>query len=216
MRYIISVLCFHSLNFEKFHTALGCKEDLDAGKYPIPAAAIHRQCQTIPHHQAIASTSILVEIAQELAKTHPIKRKPSLKPPKIQIDQTPQFWKRLRRRCHPPTTNSAKRSLTSGYCLHFNSHGNCSRTCKDTSNQAWAFPHTSQNTHQWNIAILEDWGAAACVTTRWSDSRLKKKWSENYEIIFSASALLFLNGLLKCHGSKVSTWGWHQVNWHQE
>jgi len=29
------------------------------------AAAIHRQRQTIPHHQAIASTSILVKITQE-------------------------------------------------------------------------------------------------------------------------------------------------------
>jgi hypothetical protein len=29
------VLCFDSLNFKKFHSALGCKEDVDAGKYPI-------------------------------------------------------------------------------------------------------------------------------------------------------------------------------------
>jgi hypothetical protein len=29
------VLYFHSLNFEKFHTTLGCKEVIDAGKYPI-------------------------------------------------------------------------------------------------------------------------------------------------------------------------------------
>jgi hypothetical protein len=56
----------------------------------------------------------------------------------------------------------------------------------------------------------------ACVTTSWSDSHFKKKWSENYKIILSASALLFLNGLLKCHGSQVSTWGWHEVNWRQE
>ncbi len=57
-----------------------------------------------------------------------------------------------------------------------------------------------------------------CITTRWSwsDSRFKKKWFENYEIILSVSTVLFLNGLLKCHGSKVSTWGWHRVNWHQE
>ena len=31
------MLCFHSLNFEKFHTTLGCKEDTDAGKYSITA-----------------------------------------------------------------------------------------------------------------------------------------------------------------------------------
>jgi hypothetical protein len=29
------MLCFHSLNLEKFHTTLGCKEDVVAGKYPI-------------------------------------------------------------------------------------------------------------------------------------------------------------------------------------
>jgi hypothetical protein len=54
---------------------------------------IHQQRQTIPHHQATAFTSILVEIARELANTHPIKREPSLTPPKIQIDQTLPFWK---------------------------------------------------------------------------------------------------------------------------
>ena len=64
---------------------------------------------------------------------HPIKHKPSLTPPnKIHI-----FRKRLRRRCHPPTTS------------------NCSRTCKDTSNQTRYFPHIPQNMHQLNIAILE-------------------------------------------------------------
>ena len=52
------------------------------------AAAIHRQRQTILCHQAIAPTSILAEIAQELAKTHPIKHEPSLTPPKIHINQT--------------------------------------------------------------------------------------------------------------------------------
>jgi len=39
------------------------------------AAAIHRQRQTIPQHQAIASTSILAKIARELAKIHPIKHR---------------------------------------------------------------------------------------------------------------------------------------------
>ena len=29
------MLCFHSLNLEKFHTTLGSKEDVDARKYPI-------------------------------------------------------------------------------------------------------------------------------------------------------------------------------------
>jgi len=55
------------------------------------AAAIHLQCQTNPHHQAIASTSILAKITQELAQTHPIKREPSLTPPKVHINQTSLF-----------------------------------------------------------------------------------------------------------------------------
>ena len=196
-----------------FHTAIGCKEDVDAGNYTITAAAIHQQCQTIPHHQAIASTSILAEIARELAKTHPIKHKPSLTPPKLHTDQTSPLCKELRHHCHPPTTPSDpspsgyclhfnshriaqelakthpikhKPSLIppkihidqtlpfqkqlwhhchppptlnnfswSGYCLHLNSHGNHSRTRKDTSNQAQAFSHTSQNTHRSNIIILD-------------------------------------------------------------
>jgi len=105
------------------------------------ATAIHRQCQTIPHHQAIASTSILVEIARELVKIHPIKRKPSLTPPKVHINQTSPFRMLLWHFCHPPTTSN--NSSPSGYCLHINSCGNRSRTCEDTSNQARAFPHTS-------------------------------------------------------------------------
>jgi len=81
--------------------------------------AIHWQWQSIPHHQAIASTSILTEIARELAKTHPIKHKPSLAPPKIRIDQTLPFRKQLWHHCHSPTTlNNFSRS---GYCLHLNS-----------------------------------------------------------------------------------------------
>jgi hypothetical protein len=35
------VLCFHSLNFKKFDTALGCKEDVDSGKYPIATTIIN-------------------------------------------------------------------------------------------------------------------------------------------------------------------------------
>ena len=42
------------------------------------------------------------------------------------------------------------------YCPHFNSRGNCLRTCKDTSNHAQALPHTSQNTHRSNINISEE------------------------------------------------------------
>jgi hypothetical protein len=49
-------------------------------------AAIHRQRQTIPHHQAIANTPIIKRIACELAKIHPIKREPSPTPPKKHLD----------------------------------------------------------------------------------------------------------------------------------
>jgi len=59
---------------------------------------------------------------------------------------------RLQRPCHPPITPN--NSLPSGYCLHINSCENQLRTRTDTSNQAQAFPHTSQNTYQSNIAIL--------------------------------------------------------------
>jgi hypothetical protein len=64
-------------------------------------------------HQAIATTSILVEIAQELVKKHPIKHEPSLTSPKIHINQTLPFRKQLRRRYHPPTTpnNVSQKSL---------------------------------------------------------------------------------------------------------
>jgi hypothetical protein len=55
--------------------------------------------------------------------------------------------------CHPPTMPNDP--SPSGYCLHFNSRGNCSRTCEDTSYQAQAFPQTSQNTDRSNTAILE-------------------------------------------------------------
>ncbi len=46
-----------------------------------------------------------------------------------------------------PSTNNANNSSPSGYCLHLHSRGNCSRTCKDTSNQAQAFPHTPPKLH---------------------------------------------------------------------
>jgi len=60
---------------------------------------------------------------------------------------------RLRCHCHPPTT--PHNSSPSVYCLHINSCGNRLRTCEDTSNQARAFPRTSESTHQSNIAILD-------------------------------------------------------------
>ncbi len=57
------------------------------------ASAIHRQCQTIPHHQAIAFTLIFADITRELAQTPPIKHEPSITPPKIHINQTVPFRK---------------------------------------------------------------------------------------------------------------------------
>ena len=106
--------------------------------------AIHQQHQTIPHHQAIASTSILVDIAQEFTKIHPIKLKPSHTPPKIHLGHTLPVWKQLQCLHHPPTTSID--TSPPNYCPHFNSCGNCLRTRKDTSNQTRALPHT-QNTH---------------------------------------------------------------------
>ena len=118
------------------------------------ATAIHQQCQTIPHHQAIASTSILPKIAREPAKTHPNKHESSLTPPKIHINQTSPFLKRLQRRCHLPTMPN--NPSPSGYCLHFNSCGNCLKTPKGTSNQARAFSHTSQNSSGSNSNSSEE------------------------------------------------------------
>ena len=117
-------------------------------------AAIHQQHQTIPHPQAIASTSILVDIAQELTKIHPIKLEPSHTPPKIHLGHTLPVRKQLQRLHHPWTMPNDP--PPPGYCPHFNSCGNFLRTCKDTSNQTRALPHTSQNTHQSNINILEE------------------------------------------------------------
>jgi hypothetical protein len=116
-------------------------------------SAIHQQHQAISHHHAIASTSILVEIARELTKIHPIKLEPSPTPPKIHLGHTSPVRKRLQRLYHPPTTPNDPSSP--GYFPYFNSHGNCSRTRKDTSNQAQALPHTSQNIHRSNINISE-------------------------------------------------------------
>ncbi len=101
--------------------------------------AIHQPCQAICHHWATASTWILAEIARELVEIHPIKCKPSLTPPKIQIDQTLSFWKCLLRLCHPPTMPN--NPSPPGYCFYSIFCGNHSRTCSDTSNQARAFHH---------------------------------------------------------------------------
>jgi len=117
------------------------------------AAAATQQYTTVPHNQAIESTPIFVKIACKVTKIHPIKRKPSPTPPKIHLDHTLPFWKQSRRRSHPPTTPNDP--SPSGYCQHSNSCGNSLRTCKDTPNQARAFPHTSQNSPQLNIALLE-------------------------------------------------------------
>jgi hypothetical protein len=67
------------------------------------ASTIHRQHQTIPHHQAIAFASIVAEIAQELTKIHPIKLEPSSTPPTIHLGHTSPLRKRVRRLHHPPT-----------------------------------------------------------------------------------------------------------------
>ena len=98
------------------------------------SAASHQQHQTIPHHQVIATTSILVDIAQELTKIHPTKLKPFHTPPKIHFGHTSPVRKQLQRLHHPPTTPNDP--SPPGYCPHFNSRRICLRTCKDTSNQA--------------------------------------------------------------------------------
>jgi hypothetical protein len=117
-------------------------------------ASIHRQHQTIPHHQAIASTSTLAEFARKLTKIHPIKLEPSPTPPKIHLDHTSPIRKQLGRLHHPPTT--LNNPSPPGYCPHFNSRGNCLRTYKDTPNQARPLPHTPQNTHRSNIDNSEE------------------------------------------------------------
>ena len=66
-------------------------------------SSIHQQHQTIPHHQAIASTSILAEIARELTKIHPIKLEPPTTPPNIYLGHISPVQKRLQRLHHPPT-----------------------------------------------------------------------------------------------------------------
>ena len=107
----------------------------------------------VPHHQAIASTPILVEIAQELTKKHPTKGEPSPTPPEIHLDQTLSFRKQSGSHHHPPTTQIDP--SPPGFCLHSNSCGNHLTTCEDTLNQARAFPHTSQNSSRLENAISE-------------------------------------------------------------
>ena len=63
----------------------------------------------------------------------------------INLGHASQVWKQLRHLHHPPTTPNDP--SPPGYCPHFNFHGKCFRTRKDTSNQAQALPHISQNTH---------------------------------------------------------------------
>jgi hypothetical protein len=88
-------------------------------------AAATQQHKTVLHNQAIASTPIFVEIACEVTKIHPIKRKPSPTPPNIHLDHTLPFWKQSRRLCHPRTTPNDP--SPSGYCQHSNSCGNTLR-----------------------------------------------------------------------------------------
>ena len=68
------------------------------------AAAFNQQYTMVPHHQAIASTPILVEIARELTKKHPIKGEPPPTPPEIHLNQTLPFQKQSGSRHYPPTT----------------------------------------------------------------------------------------------------------------
>jgi len=83
-------------------------------------AAIHRQCQTIPHHQAIVSTLILAEIARELTQTHSSESLFSLLPNSSGSNSNglEAIW------CchhHPPTMPNSP-SLP-GKFLYPNSHG---------------------------------------------------------------------------------------------
>ena len=60
----------------------------------------------------------------------------------VHLGHTSPVRKQLRHLHHPPKTPNE--SSPPGYCPHFNSCGNCSRTYQDTSNQAQALPHTTQ------------------------------------------------------------------------
>ncbi len=115
---------------------------------------------TVLHSQAIDSTPIFVEIALEVTKIHPIKRKPSPTPPKIHLNHTLPFRKQSRRRGHPPTTPNDP--SPPDYCQHFNSCGNCLRTCKDTSNLVQGPTYTFCN-HP--TIFLEDQSLTNCHNT---------------------------------------------------
>ena len=139
------------LHLLKYTSIKHCHSKCDCG-----AAAIHQQCQTIPHHQAIASTSILAKMARELVKIHPIKCEPYLTPPKTQINKKSPFQMRLQCRCHPPTMPN--NSSPSGYCLYINSCGNCSRNIQSSMSLPSHLPkHTSIKHHHFEC----DCGAAA-------------------------------------------------------
>jgi len=109
------------------------------------AAAIHRQRQTIPYHQAIASTSILAKIARELTQTHPIKRKPSLTPPKTHINQTSPSNIAISKPIAAllPSTYNAKQFLTIRLLPPHQLLQKLFENLQRYSNQAGAFPHTS-------------------------------------------------------------------------
>jgi hypothetical protein len=117
------------------------------------AAAFNRQYTMVPHHQVIASTPILLEIALELTKKHPIKGEPSPTPPKILLDQTLPFWMQSGSHHHPPTTPIDP--SPPGFCLYSNSCGNHLTTREDTLNQKRDFSHTSHNSSRLENAVSE-------------------------------------------------------------
>ena len=117
-----------------------------------PQYLCHPPTPTTPNNSSLAgyhclhfSSAVLVEIARELTKIHPIKLEPSPTPPTIHLGHTSTVRKRLRRLHHPLTIPNDPSPPS--YCPHFNVCGNCSRTRKDTSNQARALPHTSPKIH---------------------------------------------------------------------
>ena len=115
-------------------------------------AAIHRQHQTVPHHQAIAPTPFL----QKLLESSPRYIQSSLSPPPHHPKLTSIIHCKFRSNYGASTIHCPNDPSPPGYCPHFNFCGNRSRTCKDTSNQAQALHHTSQYTHQSNINISEE------------------------------------------------------------
>ena len=112
------------------------------------AAAIHPQRQTIPRHQATVPPLQLLHLRTREDTSNQTRY--FLHTPQNMHQSNIAILEVIA--ALPPSTHNVKRSLTIRLlCLHFCSHGNCSRTRKDTFNQAQAFPHT----HRSNIAILE-------------------------------------------------------------